>query len=117
MIDTDGSQFSVSSIGPEAGYGNQHYDTVGQTNLGAAFARAWIDALPKPQLKMPVKSDGGWNVGFTGVSGFTYAVDRTTNLPGAWSTVTNIFMGTAGATNFTDPNAFATGAFYRVKTN
>jgi hypothetical protein len=117
MLDTDGSQFSVGTIGAETGYGNQHYDTGGQQALGAAFANALIGALPKAQLQTPEKSDSGWNLAFAGSSGVSYFLERTTNLPGAWISLTNVVLGPSAVSNFLDSTPPASGAFYRLRHN
>jgi hypothetical protein len=115
MIDTDGNQFSVGTTGAESGYGNQHYDTGGQQALGTAFANALIGALPRVQLQAPVKSDSGWSLTFAGSSGLNYFLDRATNLPGSWTSLTNIVLGPTAVSNFLDTAPPDGGAFYRVR--
>lgn len=117
MIDTDGSQFSVGTIGPESGYGNQHYDGNGQQALGAAFASRLISTLPRPQLQLPVKSGNGWSLTFAGSSGLNYFLDRATNLPGPWTSLTNIILGPTTVSNLLDAAPPNSGAFYRVRRN
>ncbi len=117
MIDTDGSQFSVSAIGAESSYGNQHYDTGGQQTLGGAFAQTLISALPKPQLQALAQSADGWRVTFTGVSGLNYVLERAANLLGAWHDLTNIDLGPSAITNFDDQTSLGSQAFYRVQFN
>ena len=117
MLDTDSGQFSVGTIGPETGYGNQHFDTGGQQALGTAFAQAMIAALPKAQLQAPQAAGSGWNLGFTGSSGRKYFLERSTNLPGSWESLTNVILGPAAISNFTDATPPDGGAFYRVRTN
>jgi hypothetical protein len=117
MIDTDGSQFSVGTIGAESGYGNQHYDTSGQQALGAAFAGKVIGTLPKPQLQPPAKSGSSLSIPFSGPSGLNYFLDRATNLPASWTLLNNIVLGPAAVSNFLDAAPPEGGGFYRVRHN
>jgi Carbohydrate esterase, sialic acid-specific acetylesterase len=112
MIDTDGSQFSVGTIGEEA-EGKQHYDTGGQQALGSAFAQAVLAALPRPVMQSVVRSQNAWLVSFVGSSGLNYSFERATSLWGPWSALTNTVMGPSGQAAFYDPTSNAS-AFYRV---
>jgi hypothetical protein len=107
MIDTDGAQYSVNSD-------YIHFDTGGQQALGSAFAKTLIGALPRPQIQSFAESGNGWLVTFTGPTGLKYSLERTTTIPGLWSTLTNVVMGTTGSTNIGDQNPPSPAAFYRV---
>lgn len=118
MLDTDGSQFSVGTIGPliigNTYVGNQHYDAGGQQALGIGLAQALIGALPRPQIQSIRPCGNNWRITFGGASGINYSVERATSLLGPWSSLTSIFMGTAGVTFFDDQAAPAAAAFYRI---
>jgi hypothetical protein len=118
MLDTDGSQFSVGTVGPliigNTYVGNQHYDTGGQQALGIAFSQTLIGALPPPQIQSVARSGNGWRITFAGASGINYSVERATSLAGPWSNLTSIFLGAAGVTFFDDQAAPAAAAFYRI---
>lgn len=113
MINTDGSQFSVGTIGAESA-GNQHYDTAGQQALGTAFATAVLASLPRPLMRSVIQPDGVWRVNFSGFSGLNYSFQRAGSMLGPWSTLTNTVLGPSGAATFYDPTPLSGAAFYRV---
>ena len=108
MIDTDDAQFTVRSSD------QIHFDTDGQLALGGAFAKTLIGVLPRPQIQPPVKSGNGWRVTFIGISGLNYSLERTTSLLDAWTTLTNLVVGSPGIINLDDYDPAEGGAFYRV---
>ncbi len=115
VINTDSSQFSVGTLGAESGYGNQHFDGNGQQALGAAFASKLISTLPRPQVQSLTQTTNGWSLTFAGNSGLNYFLERATNLPGPWTSLTNTALGTTGVSNLLDAAPLDGGAYYRVR--
>jgi hypothetical protein len=111
MIDTDPSQFSTATPWASPGL---HFDTQGQQALGAAFGRSVINALPPPILQIPQIVGNGCLLNFTGVSGTLNSIQRSANITGPWTLLTNILVGASWTTNWNDPNPPFPSGFYRA---
>lgn len=112
MLDTDGAQFTTATPWSSPGL---HFDTGGQQALGKAFGQAVHDALPRPQLQLPVKVGNNWRLSFTGVTATTHTLERAPAVIGPWTPLTNIVIGAFGVTNYDDAIPPAAAAFYRVR--
>lgn len=65
-------------------------------------------------IESVVRQGSAWNVKFTGVSGETYRLERSTNISGSWVTLTNITLGTNQSAQFLDNSPPAGEVFYRT---
>jgi hypothetical protein len=70
-----------------------------------------IVTLPKPQLQPLPKSGHGWNLTFTGSSEVSCFPGRATNLPVAWTALTNVILVPATVSNCLDANPPDGGTF------
>ncbi len=111
MLDIDAPQFST--LTPYASPG-LHFDTGGQLALGTSFAQAVIAALPRPRLGTPIRVGNGWQLAFTGPTGFSYTVQRAFSLAGPWTALTNLVIGASASATYQETIAAGPSAFYRV---
>ena len=63
----------------------------------------------------PALIPGGYQLGFSGIPGLAYSVQRAPIITGPWMTFTNLAVGSGGVATFQDTNAPTGGAFYRTK--
>lgn len=111
MLDTDAAKFSTATPWSSPGL---HFDTQGQESLGAAFGRAAVQALPRPQMQIPEKQGRSWRLQFNGVPGTTHGLERASRLSGPWTVLTNLVIGATGTAACDDPNPPDPAGFYRV---
>lgn len=62
----------------------------------------------------PVKIAGGWQLNFNVTPGYTYRVQRATDLTGPWTDLGSLVGPENGAATFDDTNAPGSRAFYRT---
>jgi hypothetical protein len=79
------------------------YVTVGATNF--------ISVVTPPALL----SNGHFQVGYQGIPGYLYVVERATNVLGPWEVLTTVYADGSGFFQVDDPNEPAEPVrFYRV---
>jgi hypothetical protein len=69
---------------------------------------------PAAMMSLALTGNGAIHVNFTGVPGFSYAIQRATTLPGLWTTLTNAIPDSGGNGGGFDTNPPVGSAFYRV---
>jgi hypothetical protein len=111
MIDTDPPQFSTTTPWSSPGL---HFDTQGQQSLGMAFGQSVTKTLPLSVLQTPQRIGEGCRLNFTGVSGTLNSIQRSEEVTGPWTLLTNLLIGTSWTTNWIDPNPPNAAGFYRI---
>jgi hypothetical protein len=127
---------NLQTSGPGAGSTNQPYgndDTIvslsnlvpdgsGELDLSVSevnglFAYIGIlEIIPTAEsvAATPVKISGGWQLNFNVTPGYTYRVQRATDLTGPWTDLGTLVGPENGAATFADTNAPDSRAFYRT---
>ena len=70
--------------------------------------------VPAPSMLPPVVIPAGFRVGFAGIPGRTYTLQRAESPSGPWATLSAVIVGPDGTGRFDDTNAPATSAYYRT---
>jgi sugar lactone lactonase YvrE len=92
--------------------------TITDGNGGISTASVFVQVQPgtgpsKNMLPLTAIS-GGYIVGFVGIPGRTYAVQRAPSVNGPWAPLATVLVGPSGIASFTDTNSPPEGAYYRV---
>ena len=85
-----------------------------EIRLGAT----WADAigLAVSNLLLPTKTANGWAVSFAATPGYSYRIQRTSDLTGIWTDIATMTGPENGYIEFEDTNAPAGQSFYRTVT-
>jgi len=87
---------------------------------GLETANAFVFVLvrsataPSGNMFSPNPIAGGYQVGFAGVPGRSYTLQRASNVNGPWQTIATVVCGANGRASYTDTNAPPVSAFYRT---
>lgn len=85
---------------------------------GSASALVLIEVRPYDQVSgnmLPLTVvPGGYQVGFFGIPGRTYTLQRAESVSGPWTTLTSVLAGPDGLGLYYDTNSPPTTAFYRT---
>jgi hypothetical protein len=91
-------------------------DGYGGTN--SATVSIAIDNTPLfGQSQVTGTSNGTATLSFAGISGYSYSVSRSVDLPGSWTVIWTTNAPAGGTFEFTDPSAPSPTAFYRLQYN
>ena len=100
-------------IGPD-----QFTYTITDGRGGSASAEIFVDVRADNYISgnmLPLMTiPGGFRVGFAGIPGRTYALQRAPAVTGPWATVATLTVGSTGVMYFDDTNAPPAIAFYRT---
>jgi hypothetical protein len=85
-----------------------------EIRLGAT----WADAIgmAESNLLPPTKTTNGWTVNFAATPGYTYRIQRTSDLTGTWTDIATVTAPENAYIEFEDTNAPAGQSFYRTVT-
>ncbi|HEX7653753.1 MAG TPA: hypothetical protein VF607_09620, partial [Verrucomicrobiae bacterium] len=129
---------NLQTSGPGAGSGNYPYGNnshivslnglvpnpdgtidLAVTEVNGLYAYLGVlEILPAPTVNftLPQPIAGGWRLQFSAASGYTYRLQRATDLTGPWTDLQTVPGSDTGAIQFDDTNAPAGRAFYRTVT-
>ena len=82
----------------------------------SAFVLVSVKAgnLASANMLPPAPIPGGFQVGFMGLPGYPYTVQRATNVSGPWLILGTVTTDSTGLGSYTDTNAPPAGAYYRT---
>ena len=93
-------------------------DGYGGTNIGIVnivLNNRLTVCCGRSDRSLPSLTNGFKTITYTGIPGFSYSVNRTTNLLAAgWTTIWTTNMPPGGVFQFTDPNPTQPTAFYQL---
>jgi len=85
---------------------------------GSGSALVLIEVRPNDQISgnmLPVTLvPGGYQVGFFGIPGRTYTLQRAETVTGPWTTLSSVVIGPDGLGIYYDTNSPPSTAFYRT---
>jgi hypothetical protein len=105
---------------PPAGYiGSDSFsysvsDGRGGFGSGSVFVQVRSANNPSGNLLPLTPIPGGFEVGFAGIPGRTYTIQRAESVTGPWSNLTSVLVGPSGIGIFDDTNSPPPTAFYRT---
>ena len=91
-----------------------HAQTADEIRVGAT----WADAigLAVSNLLPPTRTVNGYTVQFACTPGYSYRIQRATNLTGSWTDIATVVGGANAFVQYEDTSAPVGGAFYRTVT-
>jgi hypothetical protein len=89
-------------------------DGRGGFGSGSVFVQVRSANDPSGNLLPITVIPGGFEVGFAGIPGRTYTIQRAESVTGPWSNLTSVLVGPSGIGIFDDTNSPPPTAFYRT---
>lgn len=91
---------------------NGNQSSNGSSSSGAAYVFSGL--ANRPSITITPDGSGGYFIRGNGICGFNYQLQRTTSIPGSWTTNAAITATPPDVIEFHDTNAPIGQAFYRV---